>query len=167
VLYDDANRAQRLMRRLPKIGWVSRASARIAPPIDKRVYRLTKGRRTLTSMSTGLPVVVLETTGARSGQPRRGPVLGIPDGEDVVVLASNFGLAKHPAWYHNLRAHPRAAITVDGTRHEVVARIAEGEERERLWRRGLEFYPAWTQYQRRAGDREIPVVVLSPASVGA
>nr|MBA2533661.1 nitroreductase family deazaflavin-dependent oxidoreductase [Rubrobacter sp.] len=68
----------------------------------------------------------------------------------------------NPSWYHNLLAHPTAEIFVDGMTQRVVAREVEGEERERLWRRGLEVYPGWGGYERRAGARRIPVMVLSP-----
>jgi deazaflavin-dependent oxidoreductase (nitroreductase family) len=78
------------------------------------------------------------------------------------VIASNYGQLHHPAWYYNLLANPEAEINVEGMTRRVVARETEGEERRRLWRRGLEVYPGWSGYERRTGGRSIPVMALSP-----
>jgi deazaflavin-dependent oxidoreductase (nitroreductase family) len=126
--------------------------------------RLTRGRHTLSSWLSGLPVVMLTITGAKTGQQRTSPVIAVPDGDNLVVIASNWGQRQHPAWYHNLRAHPRATVTVGGVSRRVQAHEASGEERERLWQRDLEAYPGRAAYERRAGNRRIPVVVLAPVS---
>jgi deazaflavin-dependent oxidoreductase (nitroreductase family) len=127
------------------------------------VFRATRGRYTFASLAAGIPVVMLTTTGARSGQPRTSPVLGFPTPDGLVVIASNFGQRHHPAWYHNLRADPRGQVTVDGRTRPFVAREVTGEDRARLWREGLEIYPGWAAYERRAGGRRIAVLVLDPA----
>lgn len=158
----EANPVQRLIRTLPANAVVAAMLARILPSIDRLVFRLTRKRHTLTSLISGLPVVLLETVGAKSGQARVTPLLGIPDGDEVVVIASNWGQRHHPAWYHNLCAEPTASVTVHGRRWQVRAREASGDERARRWERGLAYYPAWRAYERRAGDREIPVMVLAP-----
>jgi deazaflavin-dependent oxidoreductase (nitroreductase family) len=106
-----------------------------------------------------VPILLLTTTGRRSGQARTVPVMYVP-GEEPVLVASNGGSPTHPSWYLNLLDDPRAAIEVEGRRREVVARTAAGEERERLWRRAVENYTAYADYQRRT-ERELPVVVLS------
>lgn len=106
---------------------------------------------------------MLSTTGAKSGKVRTVPVLGLPDGDRIVVFASGYGKdSRLPAWYHNLRAEPDAKATVRGEARHVKAYEAEGEERERLWRRGLEIYPGFAGYQQRISERRIPVMVLSP-----
>ena len=109
-----------------------------------------------------MPVVMLTTTGARTGERRTLPVLALRDGETLVVIASNFGQPHHPAWYHNLRAHPRAAITVDRVTREFEARELAGAERERCFQLGIEVNPGWVQYRRRVGSRRIPVLRLTP-----
>lgn len=124
------------------------------------MHRLTGGRATLASLVSGLPVVMLTTTGARSGQPRMVPVLGLPTSEGLAIVASNWGQARHPAWYHNLRAQPSGEIVVDGERRRFRAVAAEGERRERIWHEGLAIYPGFSQYARRAPDRRIAVFVL-------
>jgi deazaflavin-dependent oxidoreductase (nitroreductase family) len=90
------------------------------------------------------------------------PVLGLPDGEDTIVIASNFGRPHNPAWYYNLRANPNATIVVDGVRREVVARELSGSDREREYQRGEEIFPAFTHYLHWATNRKIPVLRLEP-----
>ena len=132
----------------------------IANPVDKRLLPATGGRL---SLAIGQPVLCLEVTGAKSGKTRRTPLLFIQDGEDLVIVASATGRAKHPAWYRNVTANPRVKLYAPGGRTgEYVARTADGEERERLWRLAVDFYPGFTVYEGRT-TREIPVVVLSRA----
>ena len=137
-------------------------SVRTLHHIDGLVYRVTRGRTTFSSLASGLPVVMLTTTGARTGERRTLPVLALRDGETLVVIASNFGQPHHPGWYHNLRAHPRAAITVDGVTREFEARELAGAERERCFQLGIEVNPGWVQYRRRVAHRRIPVLRLTP-----
>ena len=133
----------------------------VANPIDRRLLPLTNGR---VGLFLGQPVGLLETTGARSGQRRRTPLLYLDDGERVVLVASKGGNPRHPGWYHNLRANPRVEfLRRGGHRGTYVARDAAGEERERLWARVNELYAGYETYQGRTGGRRIPVVVLEPA----
>lgn len=161
--YEEANPFHRFMRSFAATRPVSWIFARTLHHVDRPVFRITKGRHTFASLVSGLPVVMLTTTGAKSGEDRTVPLLGLPaDAGRVAVIASNYGQSRHPAWYHNLRAHPEATLSVGGDRRRVEAREAEGEERERIWKRGLEIYPGWSGYERRAANRRIPVFVLSP-----
>jgi deazaflavin-dependent oxidoreductase (nitroreductase family) len=134
--------------------------ARTLHRIDKPVYRLTGGRHTFANLISGLPVVMLTTTGARSGAQRTVPVLGLPTTDGLAVIASNFGQRSHPAWYYNLRANPEGHVTVDGATRRFRAREATGEERARIWAVGLKVYPGWSQYEVRASNRDIAVFVL-------
>jgi deazaflavin-dependent oxidoreductase (nitroreductase family) len=138
--------------------------ARALHHIDRIVYRVTRGRATFTSWVAGLPIVMLTTTGARSGRPHTLPLVALPEGDRLIVIASNYGQRRNPAWYHNLRANPRATIEFEGSTREMVARELEGSERERHYARGVEAYPGWTQYEKRAAHRRIPVMELTPAS---
>jgi deazaflavin-dependent oxidoreductase (nitroreductase family) len=162
MIFADANPFYRFMRNFAATRPVSWLFARTLHHIDRPVFRLTRGKHTFASLVSGLPVVMLTTTGARSGKRHTLPLLGFPDGEKMVVIASNYGRLHHPSWYHNLLAYPEAEINVYGTTRRVVARETEGEERRRLWRRGLEVYPGWSGYERRAAGRRIPVMTLSP-----
>jgi deazaflavin-dependent oxidoreductase (nitroreductase family) len=134
----------------------------IQPPIDRLVYRLTRGRTTASSWLGGVTITMLTTTGARSGKPRTLPVLGLPDGDDMIVIASNFGRPRNPSWYHNLLASPRATIVFDGISRNVTAHELSGPERERAYRRGEEIYPGFSHYPRWAANRRIPVLRLAP-----
>jgi deazaflavin-dependent oxidoreductase (nitroreductase family) len=135
--------------------------ARTQQHLDAAVYRLTGERATFVSWATGMPIVMLTTTGAKSGRQHTCPLVGLPNGDHLVLIASNYGQERNPGWYYNLRANPRARIAFDGVTREVVARELEGEERDRHYERGIEIYPGWTQYRRRA-HRRIPVLELTP-----
>ena len=136
--------------------------ARVLHHIDKPLLRLTRGRFALPTVLAGLPVVALTTRGAKTGQPRTMPVVAIPDGERLVVIASNFGQRWHPAWYHNLRAHPEVEVTVDNRTTRYRARDASDEERAQIWPRAVALYPGYEAYRRRAHPRTIPIVILEP-----
>jgi deazaflavin-dependent oxidoreductase (nitroreductase family) len=164
--YREVGPLRRLVRRAAGTRAMSRVYAPTLHRLDRLVYRATGGRVLPTSVLTGLPIVLLTTTGARSGHTSTVPLIGLPDGDDTVVIASNWGSERNPGWYHNLRATPDATITIDGSQRRVRAREATGDERARLWRQGLEFYPGWTAYEARAGDRQIPVMVLEPVPDG-
>jgi len=162
ITFAQANLLQRSLRRLSGTGPGSWLFARILHRIDRPVHRLTRGRHTFTSLLAGIPVVMLTTTGARSGAARTVPLLGLPTDEGLVVIASSFGQVRHPAWHHNLRANPDAIVAVDGVVHPVRAVEARGEQRARIWHEGLTVYPGWSQHERRAPHREIAVYVLEP-----
>ncbi len=162
ITYDRANALQKVLRRFAAGGPGSWLFARVLHRIDRPVHRITRGRYTLASLLAGIPVIMLTTTGARSGERRTVPVLGIPTGADVAIIASNFGQRRHPAWYHNLRADPHADIVVDGRRRQVRAVEVEGDRRAQVWREGLRVYPGFAQYERRAEHRHISVFVLEP-----
>jgi deazaflavin-dependent oxidoreductase (nitroreductase family) len=160
--YAQANPLQRAIRRAAATRPGSWVFARVLHGIDRPVSRATGGGHTFTSLVTGLPVVMLTTTGARSGLPRSVPLLGIPTGDGLVVIASNYGQAHHPAWYHNLRANPEGEVTVGGVTWRFRSRQVEGEQRARIWQQALAVYPGWSAYERRAAHRDIAVFLLEP-----
>jgi deazaflavin-dependent oxidoreductase (nitroreductase family) len=124
------------------------------------VYRATRGR--LLGRIGRAPVLLLTTTGRRSGEPRTAPVVYLADGERYVVIGSNAGNTRTPAWALNLRAKPDAEVEVRGDRLPVRARVAEGEERADLWRRMNEQYSGFDDYRERTA-RDISVFVLEPS----
>ena len=107
-----------------------------------------------------LPTLLLITTGRRSGRKRPLPLIYKQVGNDYVIIASKGGAPAHPSWYLNLLAHPDCEIHVGARQMQAVTRTAEGAERERLWAELAEIYPPYDDYQRYAGNRQIPVVVL-------
>ncbi len=122
-------------------------------------YKASHGR--LGGKAYGVPVVLIESVGRKTGKRRTHPLLCLPDGERLVIIASKGGTDRHPAWYHNLMARPETVAWWKGEKRQVRARAASGEERDRLWRMMAEAYPDYENYQRRT-EREIPVVVLEP-----
>jgi deazaflavin-dependent oxidoreductase (nitroreductase family) len=109
----------------------------------------------------GAPMVILHTTGARSGLEREHPLVYQPDGDRIVVFASKGGAPEHPAWFHNLRANPDVTVEVGAETQSRRARLAEGDERERLWERQKQLMPGFADYEANT-TRQIPVVVLEP-----
>jgi deazaflavin-dependent oxidoreductase (nitroreductase family) len=160
--YRQSHPLQRLVRRSAATRPLARLYSRIQPPLDRLVYRVTGGRATLSSALSGIPVSMLTTTGARTGMSRTLPVLALPDGDDVILIASNFGRPRHPSWYHNLRADPNATVVTRGVSRALVAREISGAERERCYARAEELFPPFTRYPGWAGEREIPVLRLQP-----
>jgi len=123
------------------------------------LYRASRGR--LFGRLDRAPVLLLTTTGRKSGVPRTAPVVYLADGERIVVIGSNAGNTRTPAWALNLRSNPDAEVEVRADRRRVTARVAEGEEREALWRRMNEQYAGFDDYRSRT-SRDISVFVLEP-----
>jgi deazaflavin-dependent oxidoreductase (nitroreductase family) len=110
----------------------------------------------------GAPLLLLHTTGARSGQDRVSPVMYQDLGGPVAVFASKGGAPDNPDWYHNLLANPDVSTEIGTTTRPMRARVAGGDERTRIWDRQKAAYPGFADYEAKT-DREIPVVVLEPA----
>jgi F420H(2)-dependent quinone reductase len=130
-----------------------------AAKLHASVFRATGGR--IGGRMVGSPILLLVTTGRKSGLQRTTVLLYLQDVGRHVIVASNGGTAKHPAWLLNLRADPEATIEVGARKTRVRATEARGERKVRLWQRLIRMYPSYEDYQKRT-DREIPVVVLDP-----
>jgi deazaflavin-dependent oxidoreductase (nitroreductase family) len=111
----------------------------------------------------GSTVLLLTTTGRRSGEPRTTPLIYAQDGDRYVIVASKGGAPEHPGWYRNLKKTPDVELQVEDQVFPAHARTASGEEREQLWRKANEVWPHYDEYAQRT-DREIPVVVLERTS---
>jgi deazaflavin-dependent oxidoreductase (nitroreductase family) len=137
------------------MGWFSRT---IAWRLDPILMRATKGRVGFGGM---IRTALLETRGAKSGQPRSNAVIYFHDGENVIVVASKLGMPEHPAWFHNAKANPAVRLNGEPYRAEVV----EGEaERDRLWALADKVFPAFATYRERAAatGRTIPILRMVP-----
>jgi deazaflavin-dependent oxidoreductase (nitroreductase family) len=122
------------------------------------VYRLTGGR--LGGKIVGQPVVLLTTTGRKTGKARTVPLGSFEDGGDRLIVASYAGRPTHPAWYNNLVANPEVTIQLGQRTYRARAETVTGEERARLWQMIITAAPTFADYQKKAGSREIPVVRL-------
>jgi deazaflavin-dependent oxidoreductase (nitroreductase family) len=144
----------------PAGAWVF---VQVLSPIDRLLLPLTRGR---TSIAVGAPVGLLESRGARTSRRRRTAVLYLVDrGGDLVLVASNGGRRRHPAWLHNARVHPEVRfLTREHGWSAYRAREVIGAERTRLWEQAVDFYAGYAAYQERSGGREIAVVVLEALS---
>jgi deazaflavin-dependent oxidoreductase (nitroreductase family) len=139
--------------------------SRIQPQIDRYLLKLTGGKTNLTSLLSGLPVVLLTSKGAKSGLMRTTPLLGIQDPSGtgkISLIASNYGQGHHPAWYYNLIANPQVTCTIDGIAWKYVAYQAQGQEYTRFWQAATDLYLGFAQYQNCAGKRHIPIMILKP-----
>ncbi|MBA2510682.1 MAG: nitroreductase family deazaflavin-dependent oxidoreductase [Rubrobacteraceae bacterium] len=127
--------------------------------IHASLFRATNGK--VGGRLVGSPVLLLVTTGRKSGLQRTTPLLYLDDRDRHVIVASNGGAAKHPVWWLNLRANPEATVEVAGRKTRVRATESQGEERARLWKRLVRMYGPYESYRKKT-DREIPVILLEP-----
>ena len=127
--------------------------------IDTILIPLSKGR-----LSMGPPgnTVLITTTGAKSGRPRKASLAFMYHGDEMVIIASKGGAPHHPGWYHNLKADPRVVVQTRAGIEDRIAREAVGEERDALFDAMANTYSNFAAYQARATDRKIPVMLLSP-----
>lgn len=137
---------------------------RLFVAFHRALYRLSGGK--IGGKVGKAPILLLTTTGRKSGQPRTSPLGYESDGDRLLVVASALGSATHPAWYLNLRANPRVTVRRGAENREMIATTATGDERARLWARLVRDYPHFEQHQRKT-TREIPVVILSGTAVGS
>jgi deazaflavin-dependent oxidoreductase (nitroreductase family) len=138
--------------------------ARNVTSFHATLFRLSNGR--IAGRLFGMPVLMLTTTGRKSGK-RRTTMLTSPvvDGDRVVLVASYGGDSRHPTWFLNLRADPDVEVVMGGRTRRMRARVASPEEKGELWPRVVDAYRVYGQYQKRT-DRDIPVVILEPVSDG-
>jgi len=135
--------------------------ARSLPHVDKFVLRMSRGQVTLAGVASGIPVLTITTTGARSGLRRMTPLLGVPFGGDIAIIGTNFGQPGTPDWYYNLRAQPRAEVTYRNRSVTATAREGGAEERQAILGQAGKIYGGYEAYARRITDREIPIMILT------
>lgn len=136
--------------------WLSKLLYRVDPAIIKK----SKGKRSLTTLLTGLPVVIMRSIGAKSRLERTTPLVGIYDGENLILIASYFGSSKHPAWYYNLKENPKVSVEYKGEEKEYISKEVTGAERQKYWELAESCYSGYKKYKKWAGERVIPVMLL-------
>jgi F420H(2)-dependent quinone reductase len=128
------------------------------------LYESSGGQRGNTLFDTGLPVIILSTKGNKSGKVRKTPLMRVEHDGEYALVASLGGAPKHPVWYYNLRADPKAVAIQDGPEPlNVDVRELAGEEKKRWWERAVAAYPAYADYQEKT-ERQIPVFLATRSS---
>ena len=129
--------------------------------VHEAIFRASKGR--LLNRGSGMPVLMLTTTGRKSGRPRTTMLTSpLRDGDAIMLVASKGGDDRNPAWFLNLRDDPRVQVMMDGATRPMTARVADASEKAALWPRIVADHDNYAAYQRKT-TRDIPVVVLEPA----
>ncbi|MCC6300623.1 MAG: nitroreductase family deazaflavin-dependent oxidoreductase [Anaerolineales bacterium] len=155
------NAFQKFFHRFLALRPVSAILAKTLYRADNFLLWATKGKLTATRI-VGLPVIQLTTKGAKTGAIRTMPLLSVPDGERIGLIASYFGGKHNPGWYYNLKANPECEVRVNGETRKYVARELFDEERERYFQLANSYYAGYAKYRERAAHRHIPVMVLEP-----
>ncbi len=158
--YPERNAVRRGVVRFATTPAVCRFSARALPTLDRLILRVTAGRTSLSEIAAGTPVIVLTTRGARSGEPRTSHLLGIPVGDTLALIGTNFAEPRTPSWVHNLLVHPRATVTYRHSQVVVSAREVSGAEYEQVYAAAALIYPGYSAYRNRLTAREPKVFVL-------
>ena len=159
----SANALQRVVQKVASTRFGAWCFSKTLHMPDKALFKVTGGRLTVPTFLAGLPVVMLTSTGARTGKPRDMPLLGIPVGEDLAVIGSNYGQKKTPGWVYNLEAKPSAIVGYRARSVEVVARRADEAETDRVFALGHAVYLGYAKYRLRADHRVIRVFILETA----
>jgi deazaflavin-dependent oxidoreductase (nitroreductase family) len=158
--HHSVNGFQRLMQRFgssPGGAWMF---SKLLAPIDGVVHRMTKGRTSAPEVLAGLPVIIVTTTGRRSGRPRTSPLIAVPVGDSLALLGTNFGQTSTPAWALNLEADPNLAVSYRDRVVELVARPATEDERTEVWRNSAGVYGGYEKYRERIHGRDLRIFVL-------
>jgi deazaflavin-dependent oxidoreductase (nitroreductase family) len=129
--------------------------------IDMPISRMTKGNFIPSANWNIVPIIYLTTVGAKSGIPRSIPVLCIPDGDNLILVGSNWGNPKNPGWAYNLRVHSQTQVRKGRTAMSFIARELHGDERAAYWQKAVKFYPPYISYEQHSG-RSLPMFLLEP-----
>ncbi len=158
-----AGRLQRRLQNAASQPWVGSLLSKTLHPLDTAAFKVTSGRHTVAGLLAGLPVIMVTTVGAKSGEERRMPLLGIPMGGELAVIGSNFGTQSTPGWVYNLEADPHGAVGFRDRTVAVTARRADSDETERAFDLATTVYRAFPAYRERAAHRDIRVFILAAA----
>jgi len=158
------NAAQRGMQKVASTKPAAWVFQRTLYPMDRVLFRRSKGRLTVPGIVAGLPVILLTTTGAKTGKERTMPLLGVPIGDDMAVIGSNYGQEHTPGWVFNLEADPSATVSYREASVAATARRADATETDRAFELAADVYPGYAKYRERADHRDIRVFVLEPAN---
>jgi deazaflavin-dependent oxidoreductase (nitroreductase family) len=154
------NAFQKLIHRFLALRPVSAVLSRTLHRIDSVLFKLT-GKQSFAEL-VGLPIVQIKTVGARSHAPHTIPLVGLPDGEKIILIGTNFGKRHNPGWYYNLKVNPGCEAVRGGQAFRFEAREVFGQEYEMYWTLALSYYSGYQKYRERATPRRIPILLLEP-----
>jgi deazaflavin-dependent oxidoreductase (nitroreductase family) len=154
------NLFHRAVKRFASSGFGSWFLSHTLNHVDRIVVRLT--HQSLATILAGLPVLYVTTRDMSTGKPHTVPLVSVPMDDQIILIASNWGQAFHPHWYCNLSADPSVKLAYRDQAGEYTASETTGDLRATCWRKAVEVYPGFDAYQRRAGPRQIPVLLLTP-----
>lgn len=140
--------------------------SRVMHPLDRLVLWLSVGRMTAAHILAGLPIMVIEMKGARTGLRRTAPLIFVQteaEPDRIALIATNWGRNRLPSWYHNLKAYPHVHGTVAGRQKNYRAHEATADEYDRFWQAGVETYRGYAAYRKRIHGRHIPIMILELA----
>lgn len=157
------NSIQKLSHRFLMLKPISALLAKILYRADNFLLWATRGNLTV-SRIVGLPIIQLTTRGAKTGKLRTMPLVSVPDGEKIALIASYFGGEHNPGWYYNLKANPECEVRFNGQSLKYIARESLDAEREKYIQLAISYYAGYEKYKERAAPRYIPVMVLEPKS---
>lgn len=149
----------RMVEKAAISGWFRKIGPKIVPPLDRALHKLTGGRVMLAGPV--LPTLMLTAIGRKSGKERKTPLACLPHEDGWIVVASNFGKEKHPAWSANLMANPQASISYKGVDHDVTAKLLDEDEKADLWPMLNDAWPNFDKYAEVSG-RDLRVFHLLP-----
>jgi len=144
----------------PRLNGIIRTVMKLYTRLNVFVYRTSSGRL-MSRFPNGAPICLVTMTGARSGRRRTIPLIHVPHGDQVILVASQGGMSTHPLWFHNVRANPEVCITVQGRTRRMHAHLASDTEKAMVWPVAVAAYPDFAAYQART-DRNIPVFICDP-----
>jgi deazaflavin-dependent oxidoreductase (nitroreductase family) len=159
-VFPEPNRFQRAVQAIVSTRPGAWVLSKALPATDRAVARLTGGRSSVSELVAGVPIVVLTTTGRKSGLPRESQLVGIPLRDAIAVLGTNYGQAATPAWVLNLEAEPRATLAHETRSIEVLARPATDAERGQVLARTATIYGGYAKYLGRISRRRVRIFVL-------
>jgi len=157
----NPNAFHKLIHRFLMLKPVSVFLARYLHHADAFMLCLTRGQHTFAEL-VGLPIAQVTMTGAKTGALRNLPLVAVPDGEKLVLFATNFGQKYNPGWYYNLKVHPECEVSFNCGPGRYIARESTGDEFQKYWQLGVSYYVGYEKYKERAAHRHIPVMVLEP-----
>jgi deazaflavin-dependent oxidoreductase (nitroreductase family) len=144
----------------PRLNGLIRALMKLYTRLNVFVYRTSSGRL-MNRFPNGSPICLVTMTGARTGRRRTIPLIYIPHGDEVILVASQGGMSTHPLWFHNIRTNPEVSITAQGRTRRMHAQLADDAGKAAVWPVAVAAYPDFVDYQART-ERNIPVFICTP-----